>query len=127
MYFCISCKQVLVGKARKFCSSKCKNDHHNQTVRGTDFWRKRRKSIKIKAIEYKGGQCFCCGYSKCTRALNFHHLDPSEKDFTVSQNGIKMAFDKLKLELDKCILVCSNCHMEIHEGILEIGKGLEPL
>ncbi len=80
---------------------------------------KRRKTLKIKAIEYKGGKCQneSCGYSKCPDAMEFHHLDPSEKDFSISKTGVTRGWDKVKCELDKCILLCSNCHREIHYNI----------
>lgn len=73
-------------------------------------WRKR---TKLKLIEYKGGKCEKCGYDKCVAALEFHHLDPNEKDFTIS--GKSWSFERLKKEVDKCILICSNCHKEIHK------------
>lgn len=72
-------------------------------------WRKR---VKLKLIEYKGGKCVKCGYNKCIEALHFHHVDPKEKDFSIS--GKTLSFEKMKKEVDKCILVCSNCHSEIH-------------
>ena len=72
-------------------------------------WRRR---AKIKLVEYKGGECEKCGYDKCIDALEFHHNDPSEKDFTIS--GKSWSFDRLRDEVDKCIMVCSNCHKEIH-------------
>jgi len=74
-------------------------------------WRKRSKE---KLVEYKGGKCQICGYNKCLEALEFHHLDRDKKDFTIS--GKSWSFDKLKNEVDKCILVCSNCHKEIHSN-----------
>ncbi len=70
-------------------------------------------SKKKRAIEYKGGECVKCGYKKYYGALEFHHTDPSKKDFQISTN-LSKAWEKLKKELDKCILVCSNCHREIH-------------
>lgn len=73
-------------------------------------WRRRQK---LKAIEYKGGCCEVCGYNKCPAALSFHHKDPSEKDFGISSGKIR-GWDKIKIELDKCMLVCNNCHAEIH-------------
>lgn len=72
-------------------------------------WRRR---VKIELVEYKGGECEECGYKKCIDALEFHHKDPNEKDFTIS--GKSWSFERLKKEADKCILVCSNCHKEIH-------------
>lgn len=71
-----------------------------------------RSNIKKKCVEYKGGKCERCGYDKCIGALDFHHLDPSQKDFGISTN-IK-SFDLIKKELDKCILLCANCHREEH-------------
>jgi hypothetical protein len=75
-----------------------------------------RRSSKLRAVEYKGGNCVLCGYDKCIRSLSFHHLDPNSKDFSISKNTNKK-WDVVKTELDKCILVCMNCHMEIHSGI----------
>lgn len=78
---------------------------------------KRRDKLKELAIEYKGGCCQKCGYNKCLGALEFHHLDPNEKDFGIAEKGITRSFEKLKVELDKCILVCANCHREMHEEL----------
>lgn len=78
---------------------------------------KRRFILKEKAVEYKGGCCEKCGYNKSKRALEFHHLDPNEKDFGIAYKGYTRSWEKVKTELDKCILVCSNCHAEIHDEI----------
>ena len=76
-------------------------------------WRKRKKR---ELIEYKGGKCEICGYNKCDRALQFHHKNPKEKDFQIS--GKSLSFENLKNEVDKCMLVCSNCHSEIHDNLI---------
>lgn len=76
--------------------------------------KKRRKKIKEMAIEYKGGKCQLCGYDKCKDALEFHHLDPKEKDFGISSNGLTRAWTKVQEELDKCVMLCANCHRETH-------------
>lgn len=73
-----------------------------------------RRKMKKKAIEYKGGKCCICGYNKCAAALDFHHPDPNKKDFGIATGDYK-SFEKIKGELDKTILVCSNCHREIHD------------
>jgi len=78
--------------------------------------RNHRQKIKDRSVEYKGGKCVKCGYNKCVKALEFHHINPKEKDFTISSYS-KLSWDKIKKELDKCILVCSNCHREIHHEI----------
>lgn len=71
-------------------------------------------------IKYAGGECKKCSYNKCIRALEFHHLDPNEKDFGISKCLTK-SISSLKEEVDKCILVCSNCHAEIHQELFEQG------
>jgi hypothetical protein len=75
---------------------------------------RRRDKIKQLAVDYKGGKCTTCGYNKCIASLDFHHLDPNEKDFGISAKGLTRSFEKVKVELDKCILLCSNCHRELH-------------
>ena len=73
---------------------------------------KRRKQNKLLLVEYKGGKCERCGYNKCMGALDFHHIDPSTKEFCLTGNtfGIK----RQMIEADKCILLCANCHREEH-------------
>jgi hypothetical protein len=79
--------------------------------------KKRRIKLKVMAVEYKGGKCSVCGYNKCIAALDFHHLDASSKEFSISADGSTRGWERLKVELDKCILVCSNCHREIHHNL----------
>jgi hypothetical protein len=72
-----------------------------------------RHKLKQKSVDYKGGKCSLCGYDKNISALQFHHKDPEKKDFSISK--VKSSSWKfIKPELDKCILLCSNCHSEIH-------------
>lgn len=81
---------------------------------------KRRDKLKVLAVEYKGNCCSICGYSKYIGALEFHHLDPNAKDFAISGSGLTRSFEKIKLELDKCICVCANCHRELHQELRNI-------
>lgn len=81
---------------------------------------RRRKNLRLKAIEYKGGKCIFCGYCKYQGTLEFHHLDRKKKDFGLSEKGITRSWDKIQKELDKCILVCANCHRELHGGLLQL-------
>ena len=74
----------------------------------------RRKKIREMAIEYLGSKCSLCGYKKCLEALEFHHKDSSEKDFGISNKGYTRSWEKVKAELDKCTLLCANCHRELH-------------
>ncbi len=84
---------------------------------------KRRKKMKAMAVEYKGGKCEKCGYDKCIGALEFHHLDPSQKDFGIGGKRQTAAWETIKQEVDKCILVCANCHREIHANIDQSQNG----
>jgi len=82
---------------------------------------KRRRKLKLMAIEYKGGKCVKCGYSKSVYSLVFHHQDSAEKDFGISHKGYTRSWKKVKIELDKCDLLCTNCHGEEHEKIDKNG------
>lgn len=73
----------------------------------------KRLELKEKAIAFLGGRCTICGYDKCPSAFDFHHLDPREKDFVVSA---KSSWAAIEPELKKCVLLCANCHREVHAG-----------
>lgn len=80
----------------------------------------RQRAVKQKAVDYLGGKCSVCNYDKYTGALEFHHINPAEKDFSIAELKLS-SFERIKSELDKCLLVCANCHREIHGGIIEIS------
>ena len=90
------------GNVFSYCR-KCHNDLRYRAV----------KKIKLQLVLELGGCCSICGYNKNLSALEFHHLDPNEKDFTIA-NSPTINLDKIREEISKCILVCSNCHKEIH-------------
>ena len=75
---------------------------------------KRRYALRERAVEFLGGACTLCGYDTCQAALDFHHTDPAEKDFTISAKMTSWA--AIERELKKCVLVCARCHREIHDG-----------
>lgn len=93
------------GKAHS--SVYCKSCTSQQTIERVRF-------MKSQMVEYKGGKCQKCGYNKYQGALEFHHLDPTQKDFTLSHVKKYSFNETIKKELDKCILLCSNCHKETH-------------
>ena len=68
--------------------------------------------MKIKGIEILGGKCIKCGYNKSTAALQFHHSNPTLKEFNF--NSSFMSWERYKKELHKCVLLCANCHAELH-------------
>ena len=78
------------------------------------------RDFKQKCVDYKGGKCIKCGYNKCNAALDFHHLEPEHKDFSISHFNRRSWDENKELiisELDKCILLCSNCHRELHDNL----------
>ncbi len=79
-----------------------------------------RRNNKKKGVEYKGGKCQSCGYKKSFYCLSFHHVNPNEKDFNIS--SATMSWESIKKEIDKCVLVCMNCHGEIHEQLYLTGS-----
>jgi len=85
---------------------------------------KRRKKIRQLAIEFKGGKCEVCGYGRCPEVLEFHHLDSSKKDFGISLKGYTRGWKRVKEELKKCVLLCANCHREVHAGILQLSQAI---
>lgn len=86
-------------------------------IRNLERVKKRRKDVKEKAIIYLGGECNRCGYDKCNDALEFHHIDPDLKEFGIASQGHTRSWEKVKRELDKCLMVCANCHREIHSEL----------
>jgi hypothetical protein len=85
-----------------------------------------RKNFKQRLVDSFGGKCGICGYDKCIEALEFHHLDPSAKDFGIgSVRGSPKSWEKTVPELRKCVMLCSNCHKEYHAGLVEIPEDID--
>lgn len=114
--FCSS----LITSDKTFCSKECyTNGRSRRRVNrpiGYERVKNFRTALKQQSVDYKGGKCNICGYSRCIKALEFHHLDPSEKDFSLSV--VSKSFESIKPELDKCVLLCANCHREVHAGLI---------
>lgn len=81
--------------------------------------KKFRKKIRLKVVDYLGGKCSICGYNKCIDALHAHHMDMDKKKFGISARGYTNSWDKIKDEVDKCILLCANCHAEVHSVVAQ--------
>lgn len=109
---CARCKEMLAvanfyfNRTGDKLTSYCKACANAQTI-------KRQQALKRQCVLYKGGKCQRCGYSRYVGALEFHHIDPKQKDFILS-HARNTTFEKVKPEIDKCMLVCSNCHRELH-------------
>ena len=81
----------------------------------------RRKKVRQMAVEHKGGKCELCGYDRCIDAFEFHHNDSSKKNFGISEKGYTRSWGEVVKELDNCILVCANCHRELHARLAASG------
>jgi transposase len=77
----------------------------------------RRRAVKSTLVEEAGGACVLCGYSRSAAALQFHHLDPADKTFHISQGGIARSVAVARAEAAKCVLLCANCHAEVEAGV----------
>ena len=77
----------------------------------------RRRDMKRMLVAEAGGACIRCGYDKYLGALHFHHLDPSQKSFSLGVQGITRAIARVREEAQKCVLLCANCHAEVEGGV----------
>jgi DNA-binding transcriptional ArsR family regulator len=77
----------------------------------------RRRMVKEKLVEEAGGACVLCGYGRWVGALQFHHVDPSRKEFNISQRGHSRSLTRSRAEVRKCVLLCANCHAEVEGGV----------
>ena len=112
---CVQCGNRLNGRQRKYCSRKCKNTALNTNLQSYQAQQKRGRKRKLKLIELKGRQCDKCGYSKNFAALEFHHINSVEKLFQLDLRSLSnRKWDAILIEADKCLLLCSNCHAELH-------------
>lgn len=120
---CPKCKQSLEVNRENFYI--CKNKIHSWCKKcNNKVSHDRQLAQKQRAIEYKGGKCYVCGYNKYYGALEFHHLNPDTKEFSISELRT-YTWNRLKIELDKCMLLCRNCHAEIHAKNVGL-PGFEP-
>jgi len=96
-----------IKKCILLCSN-CHQSHHYSNEIKSDH-----KKNKNLYLEYRGRKCEKCGYDKCQASLILHHKNPNEKSFSLTDIRVKFN-DKVKKELDKCDVLCSNCHLEEH-------------
>lgn len=109
---CSHCGEKDEDKFYKTKRTICKTCHNQRVYQSAT-------KKKKKAIEYLGGECNVCGYKKYYGALDFHHLNPSEKDLNFRHLKF-WKWEKIKKELDKCVLLCRVCHAEVHGGVTKI-------
>ena len=102
------------GNSRKYCFE-CSPSYPKGGSRANTI-KALRKAMKQEAVKRFGGKCCLCGYDKYIGALEFHHKDPTQKDFALSADGITHGWKEYLEEATKCLLVCANCHAELHQN-----------
>jgi hypothetical protein len=109
----------LIEEAAK-CDLVCANCHRIRHAReaGASPYRvvELRRETKRRAIALFGDVCGACGEAYVPAALEFHHPDSSKKEFAISVDGIYRSWEKVRKELEICVMLCANCHAEIHAG-----------
>ena len=104
------------------CSKGTVSYHVGKDVKPKQYRRmqERRVSNITKVKQAHGGKCSVCGYARCLAALDFHHIDPSVKKHEVSYS--RYSVERMATEAAKCVLLCSNCHRELHAGFIALPK-----
>ena len=80
----------------------------------------RRRKVKRQLVEEAGGGCRLCGFADHPAALQFHHLDPGEKSFHLAQRGHSRSLARMRVEAEKCVLLCANCHALVEAGVKKL-------
>ena len=106
---------ALVGSDRR---PRCKECRSEAVAR-------RRRRVKGILAGERGGACLLCGYDRCLAALQFHHRDRTLKGFGIAARGLTRSIAEVRDEVDKCVLLCSNCHAEVEAGLVEVPLEFE--
>ena len=126
--FCPSCEDVLpldlfsLSSTRcRECANKAAREYYDKVKHDKEWKDKRNLKVKqkgfdskMKAIEHMGGKCHDCGGVFSPAVYDFHHLDPTQKEYNIGDIVRKVDFEKVKEELSKCVLLCANCHRVRH-------------
>jgi transposase len=83
----------------------------------SDAVSERRRRVKALLVAEAGGCCVLCGYADNAGALQFHHVDPSNKEFALGYTGVTRSLAKARAEAAKCVLLCATCHAEVELGV----------
>ena len=113
--FCLECSPFGQHNTSRYLGLHRKKQKNKTTAKAVYKFRSTRKR---KLVELFGGKCIICKYDKCIRAMHFHHIDRSTKNFSLNSTEISCyPWEKVVEEAKKCQLVCSNCHAEIEDKV----------
>lgn len=116
--YCLDCSPFGSGNRQKLITLDPVEQKQNKKQKDKEkfrkYQRKTRTARKNKLVDAFGGCCVECGYKKCVAAISFHHKNPEEKKFSISEKGLLKRWDDLLEEAKKCDLLCMNCHAEKH-------------
>ncbi len=118
----------LLAEAQK-CDLLCANCHRirhglSAAPRKHEAVASQRRERKAKAVALMGGACDACGRDGPHQLFEFHHRSAADKDFGISEDGILRSWAAVLAELAKCVMLCANCHREVHAGVRELDEGL---
>lgn len=125
---CLSCLPFQPNKPRKtleerktynaFKNMRWYNSEKKRT--GKDPINLRRIIRKSLIVRLLGGCCLLCGYDKCSRNLAFHHVHDKRRE--LSCTDFQCSLETLEPEIKKCVLICNNCHGEVHDNLVDERK-----
>jgi hypothetical protein len=114
--------EYLQRECKRHGMTQWRRENHNRwrcNACSTEARRKNRRKNKTTLINEHGGCCQICGYNRCHRALEFHHIDPKTKDFQVMLKQASMSLSRMREEAKKCVLLCANCHREVEADLVD--------
>lgn len=111
------------------CDLLCANCHRSRHAAARPASRRAqeadvRRRLKQRAVDHMGGTCAGCGRHGDLALFEFHHRDSMNKDFGISEDGIIRRWSTIVAELAKCVMLCANCHREVHAGVRDLDEGL---
>ena len=115
---CIVCGNPFRGRQTKYCSPQCKN----KALQSYPAQKHRGLTRKLMLVKARGSSCSICGYDKNLAALIFHHTT-QDKQFKLDMRSLSnRTFEAVLAESKKCILICHNCHAELHNPDLDLAS-----
>lgn len=122
---CPVCGKTVLGTKNSItCSKECDRKRRGITITksNSESVLSLRQTRKASMIKILGGKCTICGYNRCSAALEAHHINPSKKEFILTGKYLQYAWSRVLSEIEKCILLCANCHREYHAGMITLPE-----